>query len=356
MLVTSVASAWSGPPSPAGQEASPPAANTGTDTVALHPNQMTPLTPDGPYPRFSAEQLHRSGYPDHMHAFTWSDWTPLRDDEGLPYGPGSLCRNFALVPQAGLQVAPGRIQYRQFDLVFHEDYKPCDLMLFVELCELGRVWCQDLLHLSPEDTLRIINPDKTQDYRTQTGLGTWHMFDLAGDTCIVQPIPVLNTRTLIGHAAVSLVTRWTLQDRIDSDLPPWLEYGLASYLADEGVHLNNYMAQFRPLGQVLLAPAAVDSILAAPPHPDLATDRQMFRRANYSAFLMVWQLVEHSGGLAPLRGLLADLVAGQSLEAACQKHYQVGLADLVARLDPLVCGEPLGDAVEPRKPHLPPQS
>lgn len=331
------------------------AATSGNDTVAVHPDRLTPLTPDGSFPRFTAEQLRRSGYPDHLHAFGWNDWTVLRDGDDLAYGPGSLCLNLELVPQPDLKVEPGWIQYRHFTLDFNEQYRPCDLLLFIELCELGRAWCRDLLNLVAQDTLHIINPDNTQAYHSLTGLGTWRLYALAGDTCRVQPIPVLVARTLIGHAAVSLVTRWTLQDRIGTDLPPWLEHGLASYLADEGVHLNNYMAQFRPLGPVLMSPAEVDSILAAPPHPDLETDRRLFRQANYNAFLMVWHLVENNGGLAPLRALLADLATGEALHTVCRKHYHVGLDELEARLDPLACGEPIGEAVEPRRPHQPPQ-
>ena len=356
MLMSSIVAAWSGTPAvAAGQAANSPVATSGGDTVAVHPDRMPPLTPDGPFPRFTAEQLRRSGYPDHLHAFSWSDWTVLRDVDDVPYGPGSLCRNLELVPQPDLKVEPGWIQYRHFTLEFNEQYPPCDLLPFLELCELGRVWCRDLLDLVAEDTLHIINPDNTQAYRSLTGLGTWRLYDLAGDTCRVQPIPVLIARTLIGHAAVSLVTRWTLQDRIGIDLPPWFEHGLASYLAEEGVHLNNYMAQFRPLGPVLLSPTEVDSILAAPPHPDLETDRRLFRQANYNAFLMVWHLVENNGGLGPLRALLADLAAGESLQTVCRKHYHVGLDALETRLDPLACGEPIGDAIEPRRPHQPPQ-
>jgi len=321
-----------------------------------HPHEMTPLSPEGPFPRFTPEVLRAAGYPDHLHAYTWHDWSPPVDSEGIPYGPGSLCRQYEVVPRPGLTVEPGRIVFDNLELLFNEEYRPCDVMVFIELFELGKTWCRDLLHLEVNDTLHVFNPNSSQDYMASTGYGVWRLFKLQGDTCQVQPVAVLTARTLLGHAAVSLATRWNLQKNVGDALPPWLEHGLAAYIADEGVHLNNYMAQFRPAGQVLLSPSQIDSILAGLPNSDPGEDRRLFREATYSAFVMVWHLVENHGGLDPLRELLAGLSSGESLDAACRKSYHTDLKGLTAQLDPLVVGEPIGDAVQPRKPHLPPDS
>ncbi len=325
------------------------------DSVApMHPNEMTPLTPDGSYPRFTPELLHASGYPDHLHAFAWPDWRPPQDSDGTTYGPGSLCLDREVVPRPGLTVDPDRIQYKQFELVFNEKYAPCDLMLFVELCDMGRIWCRELLNLEVDGTLHIVNPDDSNAYQAMTGFGIWRLYELQGNNCQVQPIPILMARTLIGHAAVSLVTLWTLQENLGDELPPWLVHGLAAYVADEGVHLNNYMAQFRPQSPVLLSPSRIDAILGGEPNADPETDRRLFRQATYSAFLMVWQLVENQGGMARLREFLGGISRGMPLVAACHKYYHTNPAGLAERLDPLVTGEPIGDAVQSRRPHSPP--
>jgi len=322
------------------------------DTV--HSHLLADLTPDGPFPRFTPGLLRASGYPDHMHAFAWSGWEPPVDKDGLSYGPGSLCCNMAVVPRDGLTVEPGSIRYRSIELTFDPAVEVCAIMPFVEMCDLGRIRCRDLLGLEAGGTLRIENPDDLAAYQAATGYGPWRHYRLRGDDCLVQDISTLMARTLFGHAAVSLVTSWTLQSSVPGDLPPWLTHGLAAYLADEGVHLANYMVQFRAAGPVLLPPAETNAILAGTPDPDLAADRRLFRQATYSAFLMVWELVENRGGLADVRRLLADVSHGESLAAACRKVYDTGLEDLVAQLDPTGRDEPIGDAVQSRAPHGPP--
>jgi hypothetical protein len=290
-----------------------------------------------------------------MHAFTWPDWQPLTGPDGLPYGPGSLCLQKAILPRPSLAVDSTAIRFDCFELEFNPAYQPCDLMPFVEVCDIGRHLCRDLLGLEAKGKLQMINPDNTPAYKEQTGFGTWRHYLLRGDHCILQPIPVLMARTLFGHVAVSLVTQWTLNQTCGTGLPPWLVHGLAAYVADEGVHLSNYMAEFRSQGPVLLPPQEIDAILGAQPHPDPNLDRRQFRQATYSAFLMVWDLVENNGGLEPLRKFLGGLARGESLEAGCKRIYHTNLVGLATRLDPVVKGEPIGEAVQPRKPHIPPQ-
>ena len=51
----------------------------------------------------------------------------------------------------------------------------------------------------------------------------------------------------------------------------------------------------------------------------------MFRRACYSSFLMVWQLVENEGGLAPLREFLSLAAGGMDLDQASTMVYGMDL-------------------------------
>jgi hypothetical protein len=227
-------------------------------------------------------------------------------------------------------------------------------MVALELCDLARVRCRELLGVERAGTLTITSPDGFPAYQRRTGHGAWRLYALAGDSCVIQPVATLMARTLLGHAMVEMTVEWELAGAAGGALPPWLRCGLAAYLADSGVHLNNFMAPLRPAGPVLLRPAAVDSILRAPPAADPGLDQALFRRASYSAFLMAWRLVEENGGFAPLRRLLARLAAGGDFAAACREAYGLDPAALAARLDPVAAGEPIGAAVQPRQPHKPP--
>ncbi|MCB1183972.1 hypothetical protein KDM41_11110, partial [bacterium] len=212
-----------------------------------------------------------------------------------------------------------------------------------------------LLGISTDDTLTMINPDNTPAYIEQAGQGVWRLYRIEGDTVILQPYPVLLARTLDGHAAFMLVTDWILRRALPGALPPWLHQGLVEYVGEDGVHLNNYMAEFRTGDKdVLLSPPLIDAILARGVDPDENVDRENFRRACYSAFLMVWQLVEYEGGLQPLQDFLAQAAAGADLDEAARLAWGMDLATLAGLVDPAVSGEPAGGRIPARKPHVQP--
>jgi len=322
--------------------------------LADHPYQLAPLTRNSRFPRFTAQELAAAGYPDHLHAFLWPRWQPLVTAAGDTFGPGSLCRLREVQPQPGLAVEPGDLRYRNLRLLCNEAYKPCDMLPFIELLDWAGYQLQDLLDIEYDHTLVMVNPDNTQHYRQLAGVGTWRLYTLDGDSCIVQPVPVLSARTLIGHAAFLLMTEWSLRGVFGGDLPPWLVQGLAEYLAEDGVHLNNYMAQFRREGPVLLPPPLVDHVLGSAPDPDLEADRKHYRQACYSAFLMVWELIEQRGGLETLRRFLGELKEGATPDTACVAAYGFDLAELTAQLDATQRPEPIGTALQARAPHKPP--
>ena len=319
-----------------------------------HPAEYPPLTPDGPFPRCGSMELELGGFPDHMHAWHWSDWTPPVDADGLTYGPGSLCQRRQLLEREGLVLEPAMKGWRQFVIEHNPGYKPCDMLPFMEIIDLAYRQIRDQIGLEVADTLRMVNPDNVNQYRQMTGQGTWRLYQRDGNDVILQSIGVLQARTLEGHAAHMLVAEWVLDKGVGADLPIWLTKGLVDYLGENGVHLVNYMAEFRSDGPVLLAPPLVEHILTAGVDPDPGRDRQMYRRASYSAFLMVWELVENQGGLAAMREFLHAVRDGADPDEAATATWGQDLAGLARMLDPVQLGEPIGTAVEARPPHLEP--
>jgi len=319
-----------------------------------HPSELPPLAPDTVFPRCSRADLAVAGYPDHMHAWVWTDWVPPTGDDGLPYGPGAFCDDQTLIPRPGLIVGEDEQRFGPFVLRHNPGYTPCDMLHFLELVDFAHRRLGPLLGVAAPDTLVLVNPDNNDHYRQTAGVGTWRLYRRLGEATIVQPIGTLQARTLDGHAAFMIVADWLLARGVSDELPPWLHHGLVEYLAEDGVHLNNYMAQFRPAGSPLFSPPIVDAILGGEPDADPGRDREMFRRASYSAFLMAWELVENRGGLDALREFLELVAAGTPLDEASRRVYGLDMAELTRSVDPVELGEPIGTAVDPRRPHVQP--
>ena len=324
------------------------------ELLAEHPSELPPLTPEAQFPRCMARELALAGFPDHMHSWWWSGWEIMVDEQGRDYGPFSICDKRELTPRPGLTVADGEISCGQFRLSYNPAYEPCDLMIFLELLEWAGQLVPELLGFGIADTLTVISPDGTQQYGEMTGFGTWRLFHLDGNECIVQPAHILQARTLEGHAAFQLVTDWILRARFGDNLPPWLHQGLLEYISEDGVHLANYMAGFRSSGSVLFSAPLVDALLSAGVDPDPHRDREMYRRASYSAFLMVWELVENQGGLAALQEFLYLAGSGENLDEAGLRVYGVNMEQLALMLDAPRLGEPLGKYIQVRNPSIEP--
>jgi hypothetical protein len=312
------------------------------------------LPPADPgYPRYTAEQLRADGYPDPHHVYARPDWTPRRDAAGKEFGFRTVCRGPVWLDRPDAVKGEGRLTLGPFTVSFDPEYDPCQIAPLLEHCEAAVADVGALLGLAPGDSLLILDPDNLDEYLRLTGQGPWRMMSYRGGACTVQPVPVLIARTLLPHAAYELVARWLLEVNGCGGLPPWLREGVAVYAADFGVHLNNFMAQYRPDGPVLFGPGDADALIGAAPLPDPETDRQMHRRAGYTAFVMVWRLVEEHGGPTRLRALLADVRDGVSPDAACRAAYGLDLAALAAQLDASRGPEPIGDAVQSRNPQQP---
>ena len=200
----------------------------------------------------------------------------------------------------------------------------------------------------------MFNPDDLDAYRALTGYAFHRLYRYDPDEIVSESAHILFARGLVAHAAHHMVATWLLDDLAGAaELPAWLTHGLASYLAEDGTHYLNYLAMYRPTMAVILDPRTAEAILVGPPDPDPETDKVQYRTAGYAAFLMVWELVENRGGLAPVRALFARVGEGEDPDAVCRELYGVDLAALAVELDPTLRPEPVGDAVQPRTPQRP---
>lgn len=340
------------------------AANAGGDDPASapagtvlpdHPSLLAPLTPDSIFPRFTAEQLAAAGFPDHLHVRNLATWVLLVDAAGETYGPYSLVRGTEILPRLGLDIEPGAICYRGVHVVHETEFPATFRLPFVELLDWARRDLPPLLGYDRTDTLRVRDPGTLDAYVAQTGQGFWRLYAWRDSEYVIEPAATLASRTLDVHAAFAIVTEWLLDgatgDR--AGLPAWFRQGLGSYLGEYGVHLVNYVAEFRAAGlPAVLAAARTDSLLAAPPAEDAELDRRLYRTASYSAFLMVWELVENRGGLAALQRVVQEMANGAAPDDACRRTYGLSWVELASALDATRRPEPLGTAVQPRSPHV----
>lgn len=320
-----------------------------------HSSQLPPLTIDATFPRCSDDDLNSAGFPDHMHTHWWPNWKVLKDDNGVTYGPGSLCDRKILLERDGLVTQPGLNSYGRFITRQNEAYKPCDLMLLLEYLDWADHVLPEMLGLVPEDTLTVISPDNVQSYKDVTGQDIWRLYKLKGNTCIIQTFGTLQSRTLDAHAVFMVVTDWLLRENLPVELPMWLHGGLIEYMSEDGAHLTNYMREFRHDGDILFSPAITSLILSQAPDSDLDRDRTMFRRASYSAFLMVWELVENRGGMKSMREFLVLVGEGVAMDKASKNVYGMTMDELATSLDPVIIGEPIGDNLQSRSPSRQPE-
>lgn len=321
-----------------------------------HPSELAPLTVESVFPRFTPEELAAAGYPDHFHVDTYPGYEVLIDENGETYGPRSLSSGTLLMPREGLVIEPGSIYYRGVHLSFTPEYQPFQIMPMMEVLDQARRDVSALLGHDRPDTLQVNDTNDLDQYRQLTGYAFHRVYSYGEEAIIIEPAYIMFRRGLGAHGAYHLMTVWLLDDLAgDAVLPIWLTDGLASYLAEEGTHYLNFLAMYRPEHDVIMDPVSAEAILAGAPNPDDGLDKRLFRTAGYAAFLMVWELVENRGGLAPVCELFARSGRGEDPDAVCRDLYDVDLAGLAAQLDPTLRPEPVGEAVQPRSPQRPPE-
>ena len=324
------------------------------EVLQLHPDQWPPLEADALFPRVSAGTLAASGFPDHLHSYWWPGWQVRTLPDGTPYGPGAFCKNRQLQDYPGVVLGDSTKSFQNLRVEHHPAYKDCDMLPLLELLHWAREDVGRALGLSSSDTLTVYSPSRVSEYRELTGQDVWRLYQLQDDRCIIEPYGTLQARTLDGHGVFQLMTDWLLRENLGESLPPWLHHGLVAYMAEDGVHLMNYMREFRAEGEVLLPPAIVDALFRRGVVPDRNQDRLDYRRARYNAFLMTWRLVEDNCGLPALRRFLGLVQDGKEPDAAAEAVYGFTLAELALSLDPTRLGEPVTIQERSRKPHIAP--
>lgn len=325
------------------------------DSLPVHPALLAPLTPDSSFPRHSAAELAAAGYPNHKYVYAYPWFESFVDEDGLFYGPFSLAQRFTLLPRDGLLLLDGEIKYRHVHLRYEPSQNVFGILPMVEMLDWARRELALLLDHDLSDTLLIENPIDLADYVKRSGFDFHRLYRDTGESIIIEPVQTLMARGLLTHAAFHLTaTRLIRSLAAGQALPAWLVEGLASYLSEDGCHFLGYLYNHRHEKPVIFTPSQTELVLSSPPNEDKMTDIYQYRVAGYSAFLMAWELVEHRGGLAPLRELLARAGRGEPIDEACQDLYGSDLAGLTADLDPTKRPEPVGKAVHPREPHKPP--
>jgi hypothetical protein len=356
LVVLAIATA--GPMAVAASSEAPPEERAAVaDTIlADHPALLAPLTPGSTFPRFSAAELAAAGFPDDLHRFSWPGFEPFVDPQtGETYGPRSLVTGRVVQEREGLENGPGFSRYRRFHLTYDPGYEAFHMLPMVEMLDWAHRDLSRLLGHALPDTLRLASPDNLDDYRERTGYAFHRLYQDQGDVVVLEPVPILVARTLAVHVAHHLIASRLLDDLAGGrPLPAWFRQGVPSYLAQEGTHLVNYLAMYRADRDVVVSADQVERVLTSPPLADDEADKFEYRRACYSAFLMAWELIEHRGGLAPVREFCARIGAGEDPDTVSEDLWGHDLADLAADLDATRRPEPIGDQTGPRSPHRPP--
>lgn len=320
-----------------------------------HPAQLARLTRESAFPRFTLEELAAAGYPDHKHIFAYPGFEPFIDADGETYGPFSLVSGRRIIPRDSLTIAADEVRHRWVRLRLAPEARVWQALPQVEMLDWAQRELSDLLEHELPDTLLIQDTRDLDDYRDQAGYAFHRLYRDQGDIVVIQPARILMARGLASHAAFHLVAVRLLEDLAGgADLPAWLIQGLAHYLAEDGPHFHGQLAMYRGRYPVVLDPTQVEDILRGPPHADDETDKRRFRAAGYSAFLMAWELVEHRGGLAPVRQLLSRIGKGEDVDAVSRAIYGLDLAALTTDLDPTRRPEPVGGDITPKIPQNPP--
>jgi hypothetical protein len=312
--------------------------------------------------RYPRERLHVDGFPNSQAKDYFSpEWGTLYDERGIAYGPNSLYLGDERLPHPELVVTDSTVQNRWFRVRLNRSATEPAWGHFIELLDLARHDLTPLIGAPLNHLVDVVGARDLDQYRALWGKEYWvtHLVDWRASPALVfEPINVLSPRGLTAHSTRNAVAQLLLQHRTQGKLPAWMLYGLASYLAEEGNLLVNFVNEFRPRRTVVLSPEETMR------HLEPLADRENGRIALYSAFLMAWHLSER-WGFDRVQTMLAALAGGDDLDAACRKAWKRSYAQVVAMLDPRKLGEPQGSgfgmqpaappAAQPQPPAKPPQ-
>ncbi len=300
----------------------------------------------GLYSDFDAARLGTVGFPYDLNQPYWwpadeeGEWGILYDDEGVPYGPNTYYHFRTRLDHPDLVVTDSTMTGRWFTMNRHDRSKEVMFGRWLELHDLAHEDLREKLRYRPPMKIRIYVAPTLDDYRKVTGKEYWVMQVADGPFIAYEPMRTLWARQLALIAIRKGTALAFLDLKCHGLLPPWLRMGLASYLAEEGKVLEDYMNQFRTERKVLTSPREMMLHI----HP--LHDRDTGRIAMYNAFLMTWHLAEDYGW-NKVQDLLELLERGTLFHDAVPKVYGVSEERLLELLDPRVTGDPAHPADSP---------
>lgn len=178
-----------------------------------------------------------------------------------------------------------------------------------------------LFGAAPDARLTIVCSESLESYKKDADREWWQYSRVDDKRIVFQPMVVLAKRGLAEIATEREYYRWAMRRLSDKKVPRWLEYGLASLLAEEGQILTDNLVEFPD-----------DPILRSIKDADRALKKNEVKKdvriANYNAWKTADRLAAQHGRQALAR-MIAELGTGASLDDASRRHL----------------GEPWDDAV-----------
>jgi hypothetical protein len=251
----------------------------------------------------------------------------------VPYGPNTYYHFTKRLDHPDLVVTDSTMTGRWFTVNRSANVREEMTGRWLELHDLFHEDMKDALHFTPQGKIQIYAAPTLVDYKRVTGKDFWVTQVVDGPFIAYEPIGILWSRTLALHAIRNGVATSFLDMKCGGNLPHWLRSGLASYLAEEGGVLEDFMNQFRTDGSVLLSSQEVLRTI----YP--LTDKETGRIAQYNAFLMAWNLAQNYGWDRVVQ-LLDLLQQGVLFEKAVPEVYGVSVSRLLELLDPQKLGDP----------------
>ena len=307
-----------------------------------------PSAGNGLYSGYDAARLAKAGYPNDLNQPYWwpegkeGEWGILYDDQGVPYGPNTYYHFRTRLDHPDLVVTDSTMTGRWFTMNRHERSEEVMFGRWLELHDLAYEEFRSELRYDLPQKIQIYVAPTLADYKKMSGKDYWVTQVADGPFIAYEPMRTLWARRLALHAIRNGVALSFLDLKCHGLLPAWLRQGLASYLAQEGNVLEDYMNQFRADREVLWSPSKVMLYI----HP--LYDRDDGRIALYNAFLMTWHLAENYGW-SKIQDLLDLLEQGTLFHEAVQEVYGVSEERLLQLVSPQTMGDP-AHAQEGTKP------
>ncbi len=170
---------------------------------------------------------------------------------------------------------------------------------------------------APEKRAVIICSGNVETYTWATGRDWWTYSTIRGDTISVQAPIDLYTRGLLPVVGPREYYEWAIIQLTNGHAPRWVQEGLASYLAGEGVILEDYRQDFASLGPEAIKPAETEKALAE------EKERRAARRAGYNAYRMIEQIVKKHGE-KPMAAWINALAGNADLDATAKQAFGEG--------------------------------